>query len=96
MIRKLQIKFVAMCMILVTAVLGVLASVFLAGNILLPMSPGALSGLEYALAAALAVLGWVLYQFRDRSVGAAEQEKLIFGDLLAEELPPTPCKISKK
>ena len=49
-----------------------------------------------ALAAALAVLGWVLYQFRDRSVGAAEQEKLIFGDLLAEELPPTPCKISKK
>ena len=80
----------------VTAVFGVLASVFLAGNILLPMSPGALSGLEYALAAALVVLGWALYQFRDRSVGAAEQEKLIFGDLLAEELPPTPCKISKK
>ena len=80
----------------VTAVFGVLASVFLAGNILLPMSPGALSGLEYGLAAALAVLGWVLYQFRDRSVGAAEQEKLIFGDLLAGELPPTPCKIEEK
>ena len=38
----------------VTAVLGVAASVFLAGNILLPFSPGALDGLEYALAAALA------------------------------------------
>ena len=76
--------------------LGVLASAFLAGNILLPMSPGALSGLEYALAAALVVLGWVLYQFRDRSVGVEEQEKLIFGDLLAGELAQTPCKISKK
>ena len=80
----------------VTAVFGVLASVFLAGNILLPMSPGALSGLEYGLAAALAALGWMLYQFRDRSVGAGEQEKLIFGDLLAGELPATPCKIEEK
>ena len=80
----------------VTAVFGVLASIFLAGNILLPMSPGALSGLEYALAAALTALGWVLYQFRDRSVTALEQQKLIFGDLLGGELPATPCKISKK
>ena len=46
--------------------------------------------------AVFALLGWALYQFRDRSVGAAEQEKLIFGDLLAGELPPTPCKIEEK
>lgn len=67
---------------MVTAVLGAAASVFLAGNILLPMSPGALNGLEYALAALLAVLGVGLYLRRDRSVSPQEQEKRIFGDLL--------------
>ena len=80
----------------VTAVLGVLASVFLAGNILIPVSPGALSGLEYALAAALAALGWGLYQFRDRSVSPAERQKRVFGELLPGELPATPCKTNKK
>lgn len=66
----------------VTAVLGTAASVFLAGNILFPLSPGALDGLEYALAAALAVLGMVLYRFRDRSLSDGEREALIFGDRL--------------
>ena len=50
----------------------------------------------FYLTIALVVLGWVLYQFRDRSVGAGEQERLIFGDLLAGELPATPCKIEEK
>ena len=57
----------------VTAVLGVAASVFLAGNILLPFSPGALDGLEYALAAALAarmVLGDSLADTARWAVGA--------------------------
>lgn len=66
----------------VTAVFGGVASVFLAGNILLPMSPGALNGLEYTLAALLAVLGMGLYSRRDRSVSPREQEKRIFGELL--------------
>lgn len=63
----------------VTAVLGVAASVFLAGNILLPFSPGALDGLEYALAAALAALGVLLYGFRDRTLSDEAREALIFG-----------------
>ena len=63
----------------VTAVLGVAASVFLAGNILLPFSPGALDGLEYALAAALAALGVLLYGFRDRTLSDGAREALIFG-----------------
>ena len=63
----------------VTAVLGVAASVFLAGNILLPFSPGALDGREYALAAALAALGVLLYGFRDRTLSDEAREALIFG-----------------
>ena len=79
----------------VTAVLGVAASVFpggrhpvplraessvfLAGNIVLPFSPGALDGLEYALAAALAALGGLLYGFRDRTLSDEAREALIFG-----------------
>ena len=51
----------------VTAVLGEGASVFLAGNVLLPFSPGALDGLEYALAAALAVS---LLGIRSRALSA--------------------------
>ena len=64
----------------VTAALGAAASAFLAGNILLPMSPGALNGLEYALAAALTLLGAVLYRFRDRSLTPGERAALVFGE----------------
>ena len=63
----------------VTAVLGTAASLFLAGNLLLPFSPGALDGLEYALAALLAVLGCLLYRLRDRSVSDREREGRILG-----------------
>ena len=66
----------------ITAVLGAAASVFLAGNLLLPMSPGGLDGLEYALSALLAGVGVLLYLGRDRSVTRQEQERLIFGDAL--------------
>ena len=51
----------------------------MAGNILLPFSPGALDGLEYALAAALAALGVLLYGFRDRTLSDEAREALIFG-----------------
>ena len=66
-----------------TAAFGTIASVFLAGNILLPMSPGALGGLEYLLSALLAALGMVLYRLRDRSLSGAEREALIFGGRLS-------------
>lgn len=62
--------------------LGSAASLFLVGNILLPMSPGALSGLEYGVSLALLAAGAALYRFRDTSVSGAEQERLIFGDML--------------
>ena len=63
----------------ITAVCGLAASVFLAGNLLLPFSPGALDGLEYALAAALALLGAALYRFRDRSLTDGERAARILG-----------------
>ena len=63
----------------ITAVCGILASVILAGNLLLPFSPGALSPLEYALAAALAALGLALYHFRDRTLSDAERAQRILG-----------------
>ncbi len=63
----------------ITAVCGILASVFLAGNLLVPFSPGALNGLEYALAAALAALGMVLYHFRDRTLSDAQRAQRILG-----------------
>ena len=63
----------------ITAVCGIIASVFLAGNLLVPFSPGALSPLEYALAAALAALGMVLYQFRDRTLSDAQRAQRILG-----------------
>lgn len=62
-----------------TAVCGVIASLFLAGNLLLPFSPGALSGLEYALAAALALLGALLYRLRDRTLSDGERAARILG-----------------
>ena len=58
---------------------GIIASLFLAGNLLLPFSPGALSPLEYALAAALAALGLALYHFRDRSLSDAQRTERILG-----------------
>ena len=63
----------------ITAVCGLAASAFLAGNLLLPFSPGALDGLEYALAAALALLGAALYRFRDRSLTDEERAARILG-----------------
>ena len=63
----------------ITAVCGIIASVFLAGNLLVPFSPGALSPLEYALAAALAALGLALYHFRDRSLSDAQRTERILG-----------------
>ena len=50
------------------AAFGVLAALFLAGNILLPFSPGALTPLEYLLALGLTALGSGLYRLRDRSL----------------------------
>lgn len=63
------------------AVLGLLASLFLAGNILLPFSPGALGPIEYLLAAALTVAGCLLYRSRDRSVTNARRAGEMFGGL---------------
>ena len=63
----------------ITAVCGILASVFLAGNLLVPFSPGALSPLEYALVAALAALGLALYHFRDRTLSDAQRAQRILG-----------------
>ena len=68
-----------------TVVLGSAAALFLVGNILLPMSPGALSGLEYGVSLALLAAGAALYRFRDTSVSGAEQERLIFGDMLRQK-----------
>lgn len=64
------------------AVFGVIASLFLAGNILLPFFPGALGGLEYTVTAALVLVGAALYRFRDRTVTDRLREKEMFGDLL--------------
>ena len=60
------------------AAFGVLASVFLAGNILLPFSPGALNALEYAVTAVLAALGALLYRGRDRRVPDEAREAEMF------------------
>ena len=65
------------------ALLGLLASLFLAGNILLPFSPGALDPLEYVLALVLALLGAGLYRSRDRSLSNEAREAEMFGDLLS-------------
>ena len=62
------------------AAFGVLAALFLAGNILLPFSPGALTPLEYLLALGLTALGSGLYRLRDRSLTRQEREGLILGD----------------
>lgn len=62
----------------VTAVLGVAVSVSLTGNILLPFSPGALDGLEYALAATLVALGVFLHGFRDRTLSDEARGAFIF------------------
>ena len=72
------------------AALGLLASLFLAGNILLPFSPGALSALEYAIAALLALLGGLLYHLRDRTVTASLREDKMFGDMLTSALSDGP------
>ena len=62
------------------AAFGVLAALFLARNILLPFSPGALTPLEYLLALGLTALGSGLYRLRDRSLTRQEREALILGD----------------
>lgn len=62
----------------VTAVCGVAASVFLAGNLLLPFSPGAMGRLEYAVTALLALVGLALYRSRDRSVTDGTREREMF------------------
>ena len=62
------------------AAFGVLAALFLAGNILLPFSPGALTPLEYLLALGLTALGSGLYRLRDRSLTRQEREALLLGD----------------
>lgn len=63
-------------------VFGVIASAFLAGNILLPFSPGALGGLEYAVTALLAAIGAALYRGRDRSVTDQARGAEMFGGVL--------------
>ena len=65
----------------VTAVCGLVASVFLVGNLLIPFSPGALDALEYVLAAALTLLGLFLYHFRDRSLTDRERAGRILGGM---------------
>ena len=65
----------------ITAVCGLVASVFLVGNLLIPFSPGALDALEYVLAAALTLLGLFLYHFRDRSLTDRERAGRILGGM---------------
>lgn len=57
---------------------GLAASLFLAGNILLPFSPGALGGLEYAVAAALTLVGALFYHGRDRRVTDSARTQTMF------------------
>lgn len=64
------------------AIFGVVASLFLAGNILLPFSPGALNGLEYAITGVLIVAGRLLYHFRNRGVTDVARNGEMFGGLL--------------
>ena len=66
----------------VTAVLGILASLFLTLNLVLPFSPGGMGGLDYLLAGALTAVGAFLYHGRDRAVTDADRRRRMFGDLL--------------
>ena len=66
----------------VTAVLGIIASLFLTLNLVLPFSPGGMGALDYLLAGVLAVVGLLLYHGRDRSVTDADRSRRMFGDLL--------------
>ena len=66
----------------VTAALGILASLFLTLNLVLPFSPGGMGGLDYLLAGVLAVVGALLYHGRDRAVTDADRRRRMFGDLL--------------
>ena len=66
----------------VTAVLGILASLFLTLNLVLPFSPGGMGGLDYLLAGVLASVGAFLYHGRDRAVTDAGRRRRMFGDLL--------------
>lgn len=63
-------------------VFGVLSSVFLCANILLPFFPGSLSALEYGIVTILALIGGLLYHRRDRSVTDRARNEAMFGTLL--------------
>ena len=66
----------------VTAVLGIIASLFLTLNLVLPFSPGGMGALDYLLAGVLAVVGLLLYHGRDRTITDADRSRRMFGDLL--------------
>ena len=65
----------------VTIVLGIVFSVFIVGTVLLPMSPGAIIWPnEYVLTLALFLIGFLLFQLRDKSLDEEEQRKKILGE----------------
>lgn len=66
----------------VTAILGIIASLFLTLNLVLPFSPGGMGALDYLLAGVLAVGGALLYHGRDRTITDIDRSRRMFGDLL--------------
>ena len=66
----------------VTAVLGLVASLFLSLNLVLPFSPGGMGALDYLLAVVLAAAGLLLYHGRDRTITDSGRSRQMFGGLL--------------
>lgn len=65
----------------ITIVIGTIFSIFILGTVLLPFSPGSIiwPG-EYILTLILFILGYILYQLRDKSINTEDQRLRIVGE----------------